>query len=56
MANILIVEDDISIVTNLTAFLQSEGFAAEAAGGQSEAICKMKEQQFDVLLLDVSLN
>lgn len=56
MTNILIVEDDTSIVTNLTAFLHNNGFAAETAAGQSEAICKMKEQQFDVLLLDVSLN
>ena len=56
MTNILIVEDDTSIVTNLTAFLHNNGFDAETAAGQSEAICKMKEQQFDVLLLDVSLN
>ena len=56
MANILVVEDDKSIVTNLTAFLRSEGFGADSAAGQSEAICKIKEQQFDLLLLDISLN
>ncbi len=56
MANILIVEDDKSIVTNLTAFLRSEGFSADSAAGQNEAICKIEEQQFDLLLLDVSLS
>ena len=55
MTNILIVEDDTGIVTNLTAFLQSEGFRADAAAGQREAMRKLKEQQFDLLLLDVSL-
>lgn len=56
MTNILIVEDDKSIVTNLTAFLRSEGFAAASAAGQSEAIRKIQEQQYDLLLLDISLN
>lgn len=33
MANILIVEDDKDIVTNLAAFLRSEGFSADSAAG-----------------------
>lgn len=32
MANILIVEDDKDIVTNLAAFLRSEGFSAGFGG------------------------
>ena len=55
MANILIVEDDKDIVTNLAAFLRSEGFSADSAAEPGEAVRKMKEQQFDLLLLDVSL-
>ena len=47
---------DKSIVTNLTAFLQSEGFSVASASGQSEAINKIREQQFDLLLLDISLS
>lgn len=55
MANILIVEDDKDIVTNLAAFLRSEGFSADSAAEPGGAVRKMKEQQFDLLLLDVSL-
>lgn len=57
MTHILLVEDDKSIVTNLTAFLKQEGFGVTAVDGQAKAL-KLLETDgagFDLLLLDISL-
>ncbi len=57
MAHILLVEDDKSIVTNLTEFLQKEGFSITAVDGQGKALALLEESaaDFDLILLDVSL-
>lgn len=57
MTHILLVEDDIGIVTNLTEFLQKEGFSITAVEGQAKALALLEESasDFDLLLLDVSL-
>lgn len=55
MVRILLVEDDLSIVENLREFLQKEGYEAEAAMGQREALDKLENEEFDLILLDVSL-
>ncbi len=57
MTHILLVEDDKSIVTNLTDFLQSEGFSITAVDGQGKALRLLEEPglEFDLILLDVSL-
>ena len=57
MTRILLVEDDKSIVTNLTEFLQKEGFAITAVDGQTKALALLEASaaDFDLLLLDVSL-
>lgn len=57
MAHILLVEDDKSIITNLTEFLQNEGFAITSVDGQSKALALLDESaaDFDLILLDVSL-
>lgn len=57
MTHILLVEDDKSIVTNLTEFLQKEGFAITAVDGQTKALALLEQAaaDFDLLLLDVSL-
>lgn len=57
MAHILLVEDDKSIVTNLTAFLKQEGFSVTAVAGQRSALELFETgiQNFDLLLLDISL-
>ena len=52
---ILLVEDDRSIVTNLSRYLREEGFSVEAAGGQKEALAKLVDNQYDLVLLDISL-
>lgn len=55
MINVLLVEDDKSIVSNLTEFLNSEGFNVKSAGGQKTALELAAEETFDIVLLDVSL-
>lgn len=52
---VLLVEDDPAIVSNLTEFLQKEGFSVTAADGQTQALKRLTAQAFDLVLLDVSL-
>lgn len=55
MSKILLVEDDKEIVTNLTEFLTNEGFLIKSASGQSEALEAVDKDNFDLVLLDISL-
>lgn len=57
MTHILLVDDDKSILQNLTEFLRQEGFSVTAAGCQKDALQLLDEQSsaFDLVLLDVSL-
>lgn len=52
---ILLVEDDESIVSSLTEFLQKEGFSVDAADGQKAALKHLEAHTYDLALLDVSL-
>jgi DNA-binding response OmpR family regulator len=49
------VEDDFSIVSNLTAFLKEEGFAVAAFDGQTKALDWLLDNPCDLALLDISL-
>lgn len=55
MLKILLVEDDPGIVENLSEFLRAEGYALRTAPGQRAALERMREEPFDLLLLDISL-
>lgn len=55
MSRILLVEDDKSIINNLTAYLYSEGFDIDSATGQSQAVEKIEHNKYDLLLVDISL-
>ena len=55
MNKILIVEDDIAIVKNLSQFLRSEGFDIEYVTSQKDALNIIEEKDYDLILLDVSL-
>lgn len=55
MTNILLVEDDKSIVVNLTEFLSKEGFSVKNANGQNKALEMIENEHFDLVLLDISL-
>lgn len=56
MIKILLVEDDKSIVSSLTVFLQSEGCLVDSADGQIGAIEKISTASFDLVLLDIALS
>jgi len=55
MTHILLVEDDLSIIQNLSYFLQSEGFHVTNVKGQKDAIAMLEQRDFDLVLLDISL-
>ena len=54
---ILLVEDDLEIVKNLTAFLQGENFLVTTFSGQKQALTYIEEKknEIDLVLLDISL-
>lgn len=56
MTDILLVEDDKDIVSNLTEFLTNEGFNVKSASGQTSALKALAEDNFDIVLLDISLS
>ena len=53
--NILLVEDDVSIVSALTDLLHSEGFSVQACATQDAACEALARATFDIALLDVTL-
>lgn len=55
MNRVLIVEDDAAIVKTLSEFLAGEGFSCKTANGQARALELFEENDFDLVLLDVSL-
>ena len=55
MTRILLVEDDKSIVENLTEFLKGEGFVVDSVSGQAAAMQKIEDGSYDLLLVDISL-
>ena len=52
---ILLVEDDSQIVAGLSEYLQTEGFIVDRAAGQRQALRKLEEGTFDLVLVDISL-
>lgn len=55
MIKILVIEDDISIVKNLTELLRQEGYDVICALNCKAAEEKTESEQFDLILLDVLL-
>ena len=56
MTRILLVEDDKSIVTNLTEYLTKEGYTVKSASGQKDALQLVEREKFDLVLLDIALS
>lgn len=52
---VLLVEDDKMIIENLTEFLKTEGFSIQYADGQEKAMKLLEQQEFDLVLLDITL-
>ena len=55
MAKILLVEDDLQLAKNLSAFLTSEGCTVVHADGQTSGLKAFEQGSFDCVLLDLSL-
>jgi DNA-binding response OmpR family regulator len=55
MSKILIVEDDITIIRTLEAYLLSEGFETVSVSGQRQALSALEKEIVDLLILDISL-
>lgn len=55
MTSLLLVEDDRSIVENLTEFLAGEGFAVRTVPDQESALSILGTEKFDLVLLDIFL-
>ncbi len=56
MTKILLVEDDKAIVTNLTEFLNNEGYIVKNVSGQTDALNLLANEPVNLVLLDVSLS
>ena len=55
MQRILLVEDDSQIASGLSEYLAGEGFSVDRAAGQRQALKKMEQGAFDLVLVDISL-
>jgi len=55
MKNILLIEDDPFLVDIYTTKLKELGFFADVAGDGEEGLRKLKEKDFDLLILDIVL-
>lgn len=55
MYRILLVEDDPAIIKNLSEILKREDFLVDSASGQSRAMELMAKNNYDLCLLDISL-
>lgn len=55
MSNILIIDDEKAIRKTLSEILSYEGYKIEEAGDGEEALKKLKEKEFDVVLCDIKM-
>ena len=54
--SILMVDDEISIIENISSILKAEGQAVEIAQNGEEAIKKLKTQDFDIVITDIVMS
>jgi len=52
MTNILIVDDDAKLRSNLTEVLEGAGYRTESAASANEALTRIEAREFDIALLD----
>ncbi|MBC3887531.1 response regulator [Acetobacterium paludosum] len=55
MNNILLVEDDLSLIDGLEFSLNKNGFQVDVARTVQEALSRLQKQSYDLLLLDLTL-
>jgi len=55
MAELLLVDDDKSVRTTLTAFLKKEGYSVDTAADGDEGIEKIREKYYDLVITDLKM-
>ena len=50
---ILIVDDELVFRESLTGWLERDGYEVEMAAGSKEALKRLKDSRFDILIVDV---
>ena len=55
MNKILVVDDEASIVDSVATVLRYEGFVVDVASSGREALAKVQDQLFDLIILDIML-
>ena len=53
--NVLLVDDDPSILEILEAFLQERGYLVECRGNAAEALDALRDQNFDLVISDIEM-
>ena len=56
MLKILLVEDDKTIVANLTEYLNGAGYIVRSVSGQAAAMAVLAEEKFDAILSTYALH
>ncbi|MCK4965116.1 MAG: response regulator, partial [Dehalococcoidia bacterium] len=54
-ANILLVDDNVSLIKTMSFALKRNGYAVTTAKDGREAIAKVKEQPFDMIFMDIKM-
>ena len=54
-ANVLVVDDQIGMLETFTDILEDKGFSVATAEDGFQAIRKVKEQQFDIIFMDIKM-
>jgi signal transduction histidine kinase len=54
-AQILVVDDETSVLTTVQAILQQEGYEVDAASGGAEAITAIQSRHYDLVLTDLKM-
>ena len=52
---IMVVDDELSIRESLSGWLQQDGYLVETAAGGPAAIANIKENHYDIMLIDVKM-
>ena len=55
LARVLLVDDDLAARLTLQALLQAGGYFVDAAGSAEEAVGKLDEQQYELVLSDLQM-
>ena len=56
MSRLLVVEDDSSVRANIVTCLELEGFAVEAVGSTREALTRLAQEEYPIVLSDIYLD